>query len=361
MNINFNEMNEEAKEIYKFMWGREDNIPGGSCNLCRTYNKRYSKESKNSYSFFTGLDNKDIVVKNKKINEENKRKVCEYLLKIFKIDNKEIFCKKFNEVCSGSGGEAAKITTLHSSSLCGLLFFYNVNQRNITFTLNGKKITFDDVYFEFKNKVTDNGNPSNIDIVLISNKQKAILFLESKFSEYLTPGSEEVRFAYKEEFGHDIYNEVFLNKIGMQFKKSKDGNIKREKKNKKTGKKTEYFVIESIPSKPSVYAAGIKQFISHFIGVRNYIENGPDYREKRSLPTNYEVYLGEIVFDGFSFERGESQYKNYKNYYNLLVNGLNTLNPKFEILEDLLVYSKLIKHCEPIVRNYYFRNSRKNE
>ena len=39
--------------------------------------------------------------------------------------------------------------------------------------------------FEIKNIVFDIKHPSNIDIVLISYESKKILFLESKFSEYL--------------------------------------------------------------------------------------------------------------------------------------------------------------------------------
>lgn len=347
MNIKFDEMNNESKELYQYMWGQEDNIPGGSENLCRTYDKHYSTESKNSYSFFTGIENKAIVGKDKKHNEENKKIVCEYLCKIFNIENKETFSKKFYEVCSGSGGEVAKITTLHSSSLCGLLFFYNVKQKNITLTLNGKEITFDDVFFEFKNKVTEKGNPSNIDVVLISSKQRVVLFLESKFSEYLTPEAERIRNTYKIEFGDEIYNKEFLELIGMQFIQPKD--------DKKDSQK-EYFSIASAPSRPAVYAAGIKQFISHFIGVKNYIAAGPYKSEKRRVPNDFKIYLGEIVFDAFNFTRGERQFENYKNHYNLLVKGLKRLNPKFEIVEDLLKYSDLQKYCEPTVKNYYFGN-----
>ena len=347
MKIIFNEMNKEARELYEIMWGQEDNIPGGSGNLCRTYDKRYSKESRNSYAFYTGIKNKEIVGKDKRENEKNKTIVCDYLLKIFNIENKDVFRDKFSEVCSGSGGEVAKITTLHSSSLCGLLFFYNVKQKNIELTLNGRKITFDDVYFEFKNKVTNKGNPSYIDVVLLSSKQKVVLFLESKFSEYLIPGAEKIRCAYKKEFGDEIYNEDFLASIGMQFMyaKGKENNLQNE-----------YFTIASVPNRPAVYAAGIKQFISHFIGIRNYIDYGSDKTERRNIPKDYKIYLGEIVFDAFNFARGKTQYENYKKHYNLLVKGLKNLAPKFELVEELLKYSELEKYCEPTVRNYYFGN-----
>ncbi len=347
MNINFDEMSDNSRELYKYMWGKKDNIPGDPENLCRTYDKRYVTESKNSYSFFTGIENKEIVSKNKRINEDHKRIVHEHLSKIFNIENKETFCKKFSEVCSGSGSEVAKITTLHSSSLCGLLFFYNVKQKNVTLTLNGKEITFDDVYFEFKNKVTEKGNPSNIDVVLLSSKQEVVLFLESKFSEYLIPGAEKIRYTYKNEFGDEIYNEDFLELIGMQFisAKGEQNNLQKD-----------YFSISSSSERPAVYATGIKQFISHFIGVRNYIKGGPYKSEKRSFPKKYKVYLGEIVFDDFKFTRGQTQFSNYRNHYKMLVNGLKTLNPKFELLEDLLKYSDLKDYCESTVRKFYFRN-----
>ena len=40
------------------------------------------------------------------------------------------FDEKFGQACSGSGQEERRISTLHSSSLCALLFFYNVTEKH---------------------------------------------------------------------------------------------------------------------------------------------------------------------------------------------------------------------------------------
>ncbi|MCR5766753.1 MAG: hypothetical protein K6G09_12365 [Treponema sp.] len=106
----------------------------------------------------------------------------------FEKSNKELFLKKFQMVCSGSGDEIKKITTLHSSSLCALLFFYNVTKTNkLIFPYSElHDIEFYDSLFEVKNQVIR--SPSNIDVVLIGENKKGskvIFFLESKFSEYI--------------------------------------------------------------------------------------------------------------------------------------------------------------------------------
>lgn len=40
------------------------------------------------------------------------------------------FDAKFGQACSGFGREERRIATLHSSSLCALLFFYNVTKEH---------------------------------------------------------------------------------------------------------------------------------------------------------------------------------------------------------------------------------------
>ena len=91
----------------------------------------------------------------------------------------------------GSGNEGDKITTLHSSSLCALLHFYNVERHPLTLefkTKNNKKVEikrrviFNKSVFEFKSPVI--GNPSNMDVVLIGKDENTgkniVFFLESK-------------------------------------------------------------------------------------------------------------------------------------------------------------------------------------
>ena len=65
--------------------------------------------------------------------------VSESLANNFGIEKeKYLFIEKFGMSCSGTGGELKKITTLHSSSLCALLFFFNVDTMPLKIRGGGK-------------------------------------------------------------------------------------------------------------------------------------------------------------------------------------------------------------------------------
>ena len=92
--------------------------------------------------------------------------------------------------------------------------------------------------------------------------------------------------------------------------------------------------------------------ISHYIGLEKYLEKPYD---KRSLPGNAEIYLGEILFD-FSFLKAEKQLSNYSCYYNKLAKELNKLNKNIHVLEEPLKYSlfKEQNFINPTIRKFYF-------
>ncbi len=263
---------------------------------------------------------------------------------------KDVFIKKFEMSCSGTGGELKKITTLHSSSLCALLFFFNVD--NMPLKMRGlENYEFTQSFFEFKNKVIR--YPSNIDVVLlgknkITNK-KVILFLESKFSEYITGINKKdteykIGKAYLKEgcFSKPIYDE--LNSRGcLQY-------------NEKNGSFT--------ASKPK-YIEGLKQIVSHYYGIRNFFIS--DYYEKdnRNLDAvkEYgaeEFILGEIIFDNFGKELADTL-KSYEEDYGQLAEIINNQCKKdkignFRILTELLKYSDLKDYISefPKIKNFYF-------
>ena len=102
----------------------------------------------------------------------------ETLGRIFKIDIPD-WKEKFNEATFGQGNEINRILTLHSSALLALLCFSHVSEENPLF-IDG--IRYNERWFEIKNKVFN--KPSSIDVVL-KNTDGDILFIESKFTEYL--------------------------------------------------------------------------------------------------------------------------------------------------------------------------------
>ena len=198
MKINYEKItNQNKKKVYKlweeYVFNENEIVLNG----------------KKDHSYEFAINGKDVLTL-----------LSDNLASFFSIEDKDLFDKKFRMACSGNGGEGMKISTLHSSALCALLFFYNVCNNNPLVIKELPEYEFVDSVFEFKNKVI--GYPSNIDIVLLGYKksnsdEKIILFLESKFSEYITgttnKGSKyEIGKSYFKKY-KSIYNESFLEKL----------------------------------------------------------------------------------------------------------------------------------------------------
>ena len=81
----------------------------------------------------------------------------------------------FEAATGGNGNEKQKILTLHSSSLLAFLCFNDVANHPIKI----KGIVYDEVMFEVKNNVINNSpGKSNIDVILMGENRKKLLFLE---------------------------------------------------------------------------------------------------------------------------------------------------------------------------------------
>ena len=128
-----------------------------------------------------------------------------------------LFTQKTEQACSGSGEEALKITTMHSSSLCSLLCFYGISDKNkLEIKLeDDKTYVFTESFFEFQNEVIKGRSPSNMDVVLVGYEkeninQKVVLFLESKFTEYhsLSSGMSIANSYLANTYGKVIYNKL---------------------------------------------------------------------------------------------------------------------------------------------------------
>ena len=112
-----------------------------------------------------------------KENVESEHSLCfkkkADLIRIFQLNN---------YISSYMEGMDSRILVLHSSALLPLLLFHSISPTN-TIRISG--IEYDDVHFEVPNKVFNSTHPSKIDVALISHKEQAVLYLESKFTEYL--------------------------------------------------------------------------------------------------------------------------------------------------------------------------------
>lgn len=328
--IDTTNMTKKSRYLYETMWGNlKSEFPVVNTN----------GNSVNSYSFTNASTTCENICSNR-------------LIELFEITDKDLFKEKFHQSCGGSGNEIQRIGTLHSSALCALLFFYNVTENHpLTLTVEGKECIFIHSRFEFKNPVIK--NPSNMDVTLVGRYadtgKPVILFLESKFSEYMERFSTKLDISngyLSNRYSKDIYRSK-LDDLGITITEHPDKNE---------------FTIES--TEPC-YLEGIKQMISHFIGVNNFIEKGPVTNDDKIISARNDgadIYLGAILFDkgigDFEISKGVKCFESYKEKYESLANILNSQGTPVRVIKELFSYtmfenSDFVK--EDKIKKFYFR------
>lgn len=330
----------KGRNIYECMWGSQ------AFDFPIEKTKFRGSVSNNSYTFTKASDTDEDICGNR-------------LAELFGIKCRDLFREKFAQSCGGSGQELKRIARLHSSSLCALLFFYNVSKENpYSIEIEGKEYIFTYSRFEYQNTVIEGRNPSNMDVVLVGTERMSgkpiVLFLESKFSEYYErPGKQlEIAAAYLDNnYGKVLYEEASLAKMDLD-------TITQG------GKGT--FIL---CSGKTCYLEGIKQMISHYIGVRNLCDS-PDHKEDviaRAVSSGAKVLLGEILFTKgigqLHIGKGEECFASYREKYLILAGILNKqlkkdgLYDKFTVLSDILSYSQFQDKGyiqEPRIKRFYF-------
>lgn len=340
--IDFGAMGKRKRVLYECMWGSGDFDFPVEKTMYR------GSASNNSYTFAnTSAANADL---------------CGRLAELFGIRHRDLFKEKFAQSCGGDGQERERIAVLHSSALCALLFFYNVSEENpYRMEIEGETYTFTFSRFEYQNIVIKDRKPSNVDVVLIgtgSSGKPAVLFLESKFSEYYegTGKRLEVATAYLDDrYGNVLYRKSSLEKMGLD-------RITRE------GDET-----FTLCSKETCYLEGLKQMISHYIGIRNLCEK-PDGREDavaREISAGARGLLGEILFTKgigqLPVRNGGECLASYRKKYMALAAALNEqlekdgISGRFTVLRDILSYSQFQDKTyiqEPKIKRFYFELGR---
>ncbi|WP_027407212.1 hypothetical protein [Anaerovibrio sp. RM50] len=355
--IEFDKMSGKNKKLYEALW-KESDFSFGDV-LEHTWYK--NKFSSNSYSFSQ----------------------ASLLIDIFEIKGKYLFRKKYSMAISGSGGEDNKINTLHSSSLCALLHFYNVTEKNpLTIELKThnnndlpRKVKFTKSVFEFKSPVI--GSPSNMDVVLsgvdVDSKENVVLFLESKFSEYLDAGKSS---GISKDYLKNKYTEKLYKGLG-------ELGLKTEDNKKNPDSKFDMVVKEG---EKLFYIEGIKQMISHYCGIRNIIDG--NYYDKEAdefrqteiqdvvegkIKNGAVVILGEIIFDFTDAlkrrdeekdaEKYEALKSRYAEKYKVLAEKMfNERCEQIHVLDKLLTYNEIFKNektsynLPPRIKAFYYNN-----
>lgn len=268
----------------------------------------------------------------------------EDLAGIFGLDA-EVFGKKYLEAISGDGQEARRIRTLHSSSLLCLQCFYGVSEdRPLVIKYDGRIVKFTSSSFEVKLPVEkeENGEsrPANIDVVLVGNDEQTgkpvMLFLESKFSEYLSWGKYKgISNRVYEKTYSQLCKGGYLDRMGLKFYEDSEN--------------PSYSVLSSIEGRTLHYAGGIKQMVSHYLGVKNIAE--------REQYKGVDIYLGEILYKfPDMIDKNNLKFKDYSHLYEILAEGLNEVpQSKFKVVEQCFTYQDVFKlfNLEPSVRLFY--------
>ena len=266
----------------------------------------------------------DEIVKNTRSKKEIYLRTLKCIKRHFNFDDR--FDKYFEMATSGSGNEALKIDTIWSSSLLSLLFFYDAVVVNGGIEIDG--IVYTKCYFEFKNPVLqihpEYKHPSNMDCVLYSEKENAILFVESKFIEYVRD--------FRKTKIHDTDN-----------LRSPYGEKEQSTKELATW-------FESIKTKfEPHYYYGLKQMITHYSGVMNFCNHvfHPDMKKGirneiiASFNKNTTIGLMEVIYDVSQIK--ERKYENYYNNYESVQKSLFAkMKNDFFKIHDGTTYQKLL-------------------
>lgn len=249
----------------------------------------------------------------------------------------------FEAATSGDGNEKSRILTLHSSSLLAFLCFNDVANHPIT--IDG--IVYNEVMFEVKNDVIDAslGNPSNIDVLLMGDNRKKLLFLESKFTEYLSGG--------KVTPSPDRY-ETFYTELTKKFDCPFSAGYVTVDSKTDESQKTQYALYKG--EKTSEYLDGIKQAFSHLLGIatgpaKKQTKGNEDYTSSL-LENADEIKFASIVFncDNDKFEKYNGLYKSVFENSDVIQETIKEVVPKREL--KLSIIPQLLQYQEVFQDNY---------
>ena len=280
----------------------------------------------------------------KSINCE-KGKELETLVNVFGLTQNAVLENLFDAATSGDGNEKSRILTLHSSSLLAFLCFSCVRTQPI----NILGTEYVDVMFEVKNDVIDNhGNPSNMDILLLNSDQSKILFLESKFTEYISGGRVFLSKRYIK-----FYNTLCQDKNRFDFEASEIEIRHKPNKENPMGYVSNEYCLH-YDERPASYLGGIKQAFSHLIG----IATGPAEVQtsankaytKQTLENAKEITFASIVFN-CNQQKYNAYSKLYKSTFGeknamVIKKAIKKVVPESKTLDKLIIHDSLLTYQE---------------
>jgi hypothetical protein len=241
-----------------------------------------------------------------------------------------MFSKHYQQQISGDGHESNSIDSIYSSSRLALLCFDGVSsEASLKLYLDNEEHIFTRCLFEVRNKAVR--YPSNVDVLLISNDEKILVYLESKFIEYIYDAStHDKKCCSQEILGKGYYGLSKFPKFKDSFRDfvNSNGEISLDK---------EY---------THEYKKGVKQIISHFVGVcQGPNESDPNYTTWKNAE---KIYLGTILY---KFE-GSEFFTDYSEIYKSLAECLNN-NPdkdkRVKVIDEVLTYQDVFANNENLL------------
>ena len=241
------------------------------------------------------------------------------------------FRKMFLE---GDGNElVSKACAVNSSSMLGYNFFHWVSkEKPLKLSYNdGSEIQYTDVLYEVKIPVLKGTRAANMDIIL-KNDNGDILFIESKFLEYLSTSKFSISDTYKKESSY--YPKATR---WADFISHLDTTLEKQ------------------------YWGGIKQEICHLIGLTNWTEG----REVDSLPEfkdTRDVRFINLVFKPSAiYQKEHEAFCAYRDRYEELHRNLVALNmiPQGILMSFLSysdIWSELTECIDPYLKGYLYKH-----
>ena len=286
------------------------------------------------------------------------------LLEINEVFGTKIQCSDYDVVANGEGNEEDKIDTVYSSSLQSLLAFYNVGDDNpIKIDVDGKSYSFNKVLFEYENPVI--GYPSSVDVVLLNEEKGDIAFIESKCLEVIRDSSNEGKKAIGISYFHandkSSYkqalklNQLDLEKIGIIYPTTTKFNGREVTYdetgvyiNNVSGLSKIKSAVNSVNGNSFVYSEGIKQVLSHLIGIQNFrnVSNygyGDRIVDHKKFKTIFYIELYN-AFPGLGFDK---QIENFENHISTVKAVIKSKDEKDRKLVDYFIsisYQELFKN-----------------
>lgn len=223
----------------------------------------------------------------------------------------------------GSGSELhSKAEAIHSSSMLSYNLFHWIKGNTFIF----ENVVYNKVYFEVQTRTLKCSNtPANMDVVLDGtdvNGKRHLLFIESKFTEYLENSKFVLSDSYKEM--NNWYNKEIdwcslIEKAAMKCSHNK------------------------------CYGEGIKQAITHLFGIYGLKgdEKALAYFNKGMLKiediNNVEIHFSNFIFepDEKVFPQEHTSFDNYKNLYTEFIQMLPEGVEKPRIMSYSDVWEKM--------------------